>query len=41
MGPSRAVYDIGCKLHTVLLKNSCISPEEDAYKRLNYVSRWP
>jgi hypothetical protein len=40
-GSSLAVYDMGCKLHTLLMKNACITPEEDAYKRINYVSRWP
>ena len=36
-----AVYDIGCKLHTHLLKNSCINSEEEAYKMINFVARWP
>lgn len=36
-----AVYDIGCKLHTHLLKNSCINSEEEAYKKINFVARWP
>ena len=36
-----AVYDIGCKLHTNLLKNSCINSEEEAYKKINFVARWP
>mmetsp|Transcript_10521 Transcript_10521/g.10594 ORF Transcript_10521/g.10594 Transcript_10521/m.10594 type:complete len:194 (+) Transcript_10521:572-1153(+) len=40
-GPSLAVYDMGCKLHTLLLKNSFINPEEEAYKRINYIARWP
>lgn len=24
---NRAVYDMGCKLHTLLLTNSCLNPE--------------
>jgi hypothetical protein len=36
-----AVFDIGCKLHTVLLKNACLSAEEEAYKKINFVARWP
>ena len=38
---SLAVYDIGCKLHSLLLKNACINPEEDAYKKINFLVRWP
>lgn len=38
---SLAVYDIGCKLHTLLLKNACVNPEEDAYKKINFLARWP
>lgn len=40
-GSSIAVYDIGCKLHTLLLKNACINSEEEAYKKINFLSRWP
>ena len=40
-GSSLAVYDIGCKLHTILLKNACTNSEEEAYKRINFVARWP
>ena len=38
---SRAVYDMGCKLHTLLLKNACQNPEEVGFKRINLLSRWP
>ena len=38
---SRAVYDMGCKLHTLLLKTSCSNPEEFGFKRINLLSRWP
>ena len=38
---SRAVYDMGCKLHTLLLKNACLNPEEVAFKRINLLTRWP
>ena len=38
---SRAVYDMGCKLHTLLLKNQFQNPEENAYKRINLLTRWP
>lgn len=38
---SRAVYDMGCKLHTLLLKNACINPEEEAFKKINLLTRWP
>ncbi len=40
-GSSLAVYDIGCKLHTLLLKNACSNSEEEAYKKINFVARWP
>jgi hypothetical protein len=40
-GSSLAVYDIGCKLHTLLLRNSCMSSEEEAYKKVNFLARWP
>ena len=40
-GSALAVYDIGCKLHTLLLKNACSSSEEEAYKKVNFVARWP
>jgi hypothetical protein len=40
-GSALAVYDIGCKLHTLLLKNACVSSDEEAYKKLNFVARWP
>ncbi len=33
---------MGCKLHTLLLKNSCVSPDEDGgFKKLNLLARWP
>lgn len=33
---------MGSKLHTLLLKNSCICPEEDeGFKKLNLLVRWP
>ena len=32
---------MGCKLHTLLLKNSFTNPEEEAHKRINYIARWP
>jgi len=33
---------MGCKLHTLLLKNACISgDEEQAFKKVNFLSRWP
>ena len=32
---------MGCKLHTLLLKNACINPEEDGFKKVNLLSRWP
>ena len=38
---SRAVYDMGCKLHTLLLRNACTNPEEDGNKRINLLTRWP
>ena len=38
---SRAVYDMGCKLHTLLLKNACLNPEEDGFKKVNLLTRWP
>ena len=38
---SRAVYDMGCKLHTLLLKNACANPEEDGFKKINLLTRWP
>lgn len=40
-GSALAVYDIGCKLHTVLLKIACINSEEEAYKKINFIARWP
>jgi hypothetical protein len=40
-GSALAVYDIGCKLHTILLKNGCFNSEEEAYKKINFVARWP
>lgn len=40
-GSALAVYDMGCKLHTLLLKTACMNPEEDAYKKLNFIARWP
>ena len=38
---SRAVYDMGCKLHTLLLKNACLNPEEDGLKKVNLLTRLP
>ena len=38
---SRAVYDMGCKLHTLLLKSACLNPEEDGFKKVNLLTRWP
>ena len=38
---SRAVYDMGCKLHTLLVRNACTNPEEDGNKRINLLTRWP
>jgi hypothetical protein len=38
---SRAVYDMGCKLHTLLLKNVCTTPDESGYKKVNLLTRWP
>lgn len=33
---------MGCKLHTLLLKNACVSPDEDeGFKKLNLFTRWP
>jgi hypothetical protein len=32
---------MGCKLHTLLLTNSCINPEQEAFKKLNMISRYP
>jgi len=32
---------MGCKLHTLLLTNSCLNPEEEAFKKLNMISRYP
>lgn len=40
-GSALAVYDIACKLHTVLLKIACVNSEEEAYKKVNFVARWP
>jgi hypothetical protein len=40
-GSALAVYDMGCKLHTLLLKTALLNPEEDAYKKLNFIARWP
>lgn len=37
----RAVYDMGCKLHTLLLTNSSLNPEYDTFKKLNFISRYP
>ena len=37
----RAVYDMGIKLHTLLLTNSCLNPEQEAFKKLNMISRFP
>ena len=39
---AKAVYDMGTKLHTLLLKNACINPdEEDGFKKVNLLVRWP
>lgn len=38
---SRAVYDMGIKLHTLLLKNAFLSQDHDAPKRINLLTRWP
>ena len=38
---ARAVYDMGCKLHTLLLKNACTSEEDEGFKKVNLLSRWP
>lgn len=39
---AKAVYDMGTKLHTLLLKNACINPEEeDGFKNVNLLVRWP
>ena len=34
---------MGCKLHALLLTNSCLNPEEEAFtfKKLNLISRYP
>ena len=33
---------MGTKLHTLLLKNSCTSLEEDeGFKKVNLLARWP
>lgn len=40
-GQQAAVYDMGCKLHTNLIINSCQNPEEEAHKKLNFLIRWP
>ena len=32
---------MGCKLHTLLLKNACQSPEQSGFKRINLLTRWP
>jgi hypothetical protein len=33
---------MGTKLHTLLLKNSCSSLEEDeGFKKVNLLARWP
>ena len=39
---AKAVYDMGTKLHTLLLKNACTNPyEEDGFKKVNLLVRWP
>ncbi len=39
---AKAVYDMGTKLHTLLLKNACVNPdEEDGFKKVNLLIRWP
>ena len=41
----RAVYDMGCKLHTLLLKNACTesdgAEEDEGLKKVNLLLRWP
>ncbi len=33
---------MGTKLHTLLLKNACVNPdEEDGFKKVNLLVRWP
>ena len=32
---------MGCKLHTLLLKNACQNPEQTGFKRINLLTRWP
>ena len=32
---------MGCKLHALLVTNSCLNPEEEAFKKLNLISRYP
>ena len=32
---------MGIKLHSLLLTNSCLNPEEEAFKKLNFISRYP
>jgi hypothetical protein len=39
---AKAVYDMGTKLDTLLLKNACVNPdEEDGFKKVNLLVRWP
>jgi len=39
---AKAVYEMGTKLHTLLLKNACTNPEEeDGFKKVNLLVRWP
>lgn len=36
---SLAIWDMGCKLHTMLMKGA-ISKEREGYKRINFLLRW-
>lgn len=39
---AKAVYEMGTKLHTLLIKNACSNPdEEDGFKKVNLLVRWP
>jgi hypothetical protein len=32
---------MGTKLHTLLLKNACSNEEDDGFKKVNLLTRWP